>query len=130
MRTAILRNLLTGAEVIVHATTEHPDSHYGTPVWVDDNGFAYCDVGSVASKVLYEIIEDKRYMLQKSDNLPDGWVCTDTENNIVCVFENHKFNDTQEVTFLEDSEVDALSIAMMMREMADWLNKNHYDKVF
>lgn len=71
-----------------------------------------------------------RYILQKSDRLTDGWVCTDTDNGIVCVFDNHRFNDTQNITMLEDSNADALSIARMMREMADWLAENHYDKIF
>lgn len=45
MKTATLRNIVTGVEVKVHATTDHPDSHYGQPVWVDDEGTAYCQVG-------------------------------------------------------------------------------------
>jgi DNA-binding XRE family transcriptional regulator len=44
MRTAIITSRLTGKSVICHATTEHPDSHYGIEVWVDDNGRAYCEV--------------------------------------------------------------------------------------
>ena len=45
MKTATLKNMVNGVEVRVHATTEHPDSHYGQPVWVDDEGTAYCQVG-------------------------------------------------------------------------------------
>lgn len=44
MKTATLKNMVNGVEVRVHATTEHPDSHYGQPVWVDDEGTAYCEV--------------------------------------------------------------------------------------
>lgn len=39
---AILTNKLNGESVEVHSTTEHPDSSYGQPVWVDDEGQAYC----------------------------------------------------------------------------------------
>lgn len=73
----------------------------------------------------------ERFIIQASQSQPDGWLCTDTENNIVCQFTAHKFNDTQKFTFLEDVEhPDALTIARIMREMADWLRENHYDKVF
>ena len=41
---AKLTNLLTGDEIIVHSTTEHPDSSYGHPVWVDDNNICYGQV--------------------------------------------------------------------------------------
>ncbi len=44
----ILKNLITGEEIKVHPSTDHPDSSYGQPVWVDDNGNAYglCDMGA------------------------------------------------------------------------------------
>jgi len=42
---AKLTNLINGVTIEVHATTDHPDSSYGQPVWVDDNGTAYCQVG-------------------------------------------------------------------------------------
>lgn len=45
---AILKNNITGVEVAVHSTTEHPDSHYGQAVWVDDNNQAYVQVGMEA----------------------------------------------------------------------------------
>lgn len=41
----ILTNVLNDEEVEVHATTDHPCSSYGQPVWVDDDGTAYCQVG-------------------------------------------------------------------------------------
>ena len=67
-----------------------------------------------------------RYIIQKSKQQPDGWVCTDTENGIVCRFTEHKFNETSKMTFLEDVEnPDPLAIARLMREMGDWLVQNH-----
>lgn len=72
----------------------------------------------------------ERYVLQKSQTQPNSWVCTDTEHGIVCVFEDEKFNETQQFSFLEDVRLDALFIARLMREMADWLRENHYKKIF
>lgn len=73
----------------------------------------------------------ERYIIQASHTHPDGWVCTDRNNGIVCQFKEHQFNDTQQFTFLEDVEQpDALTIARLMREMADWLRENHYNKIF
>lgn len=56
MRTAIIISKLTGVAVKCHATTEHPDSHFGCPVWVDDQGKAYCDVDKPSE--YYEVDED------------------------------------------------------------------------
>lgn len=42
---AILKNNVSGEEVKVIATTEHPDSSYGKVVWIDETGVAYCQVG-------------------------------------------------------------------------------------
>ena len=75
-----------------------------------------------------------RFILQESQNKADHWVCTDKLHNIVCVFENHKYNDTQKFTLLDGdtfkSDTEALKVATYLREMADWLRDNHYDKVF
>lgn len=75
-----------------------------------------------------------RFVLQPSDRQPDWWVCTDTEHNIVCRFESHRFNDTQDYTLLDGdtfaSTEEAIAHATYLREMADWLRENHYDKVF
>lgn len=71
-----------------------------------------------------------RFTLQKSEH-PGKWVCTDTVNKIVCVFEDHKYNNTQQFTILEDVEMpNVLALAKIANEMAEWLSINHYDKVF
>lgn len=71
----------------------------------------------------------ERFIIQHSQTQPDGWVCTDQENGIVCRFREHQFNETQQFTFLEDVPLpDATAIARMVREMADWLRSNHYNK--
>ena len=38
---------------LYYATTEHSASSYGRPVWVDDEGQAYCQVGMEAP--FYEV---------------------------------------------------------------------------
>ncbi len=73
----------------------------------------------------------ERFILQPSELKPGAWVCTDTENMIVCTFENHKFNDTQKMNMLEDFNPDNyMKLARIMRELGDWLNENHPEKVF
>lgn len=50
-------------------------------------------------------------------------------NKIVCVFENKKYNETQEFTTLEDFDpANYMQLAKIVREMADWLRENHYEK--
>ncbi len=51
-----LRNKITGVEVEVRATTEHPDCHYGQAVWVDKNNVAYLQVGLEHLNPVYELI--------------------------------------------------------------------------
>ncbi|MBR4593469.1 MAG: hypothetical protein IKO33_02675 [Bacteroidaceae bacterium] len=73
----------------------------------------------------------ERFILQKGSGV-HNWLCTDKENGIVCEFQEHQFNDTQRVVPLEDNILNnnPLALAKAMREMADWLRENHYDKVF
>jgi hypothetical protein len=73
---------------------------------------------------------EDRFILQAS-NKPNHWVCTDKANGIVCVFEAHKLNETQQFTDLEDAKnPDVSAGARIMREMGDFLYHNHYDKIF
>lgn len=71
-----------------------------------------------------------KYNLEPSQLKQGWWVCTDTENLLVCTFEEGKFNDTQKFTELEDNECKSMDDAMaklrIMREMSDWLAINHY----
>lgn len=71
-----------------------------------------------------------RFVIQKSDT-QSHWVCTDTENKIVCSFEQGKHNDTQQFTALDEFDPqNYMHLASFARQMADWLRENHYDKVF
>lgn len=76
----------------------------------------------------------ERFILQRSTRQHDWWVCTDTEQNIVCRWHDHEYNDTQEFTLLDsdtfETSEEALAYAKYLREMADWLRDNHYDKIF
>lgn len=58
MYTHVLTNNLNGVSVEVYATTEHPTSSYGQPVWVDSDGQAYCQVGLEAPFYTVKPIED------------------------------------------------------------------------
>lgn len=72
----------------------------------------------------------ERFIIQESTKA-NHWVCTDTDNLIVCVWEAHKFNDTQKFTYLNDErQASPTEIAKHLREMGEWLRSNHYDKVF
>lgn len=72
----------------------------------------------------------ERFIIQPSQEQENWWVLTDTENQIVVRFENKRFNQTQQVTMLEDVETpNPLVIARMMREIGDYLALNHRDKV-
>ena len=74
-----------------------------------------------------------RFILQRSAT-PGWWVATDKENNIVVQFEHGKYNDTQKVTLLNGdtfkSEAEAMKVATYLRELADWLREEHYEKLF
>jgi len=52
---AIIRNRITGKTVKVKSTTEHLDSSYGLPVWIDDENNAYFQVG--LDNPFYEVVE-------------------------------------------------------------------------
>ncbi len=71
----------------------------------------------------------ERFILQPSHK-PGFWVATDTEHGIVITFREHEFNETQKITLLDgdtfDSDEDAIKVATYLREIADWLAKEHY----
>jgi hypothetical protein len=72
---------------------------------------------------------NERYLLQKGTET-DSWCCTDTQYNIVCTWKNKQFNATQKVTMLYDNIQNVGQLATAMRELGDWLSKNHPDKCF
>ena len=74
-------------------------------------------------------IEGMKYVMKKGKT-PGWWVFTDKENGIVIKFQEHKFNDTQQVVMLEECSLSAQQIAGILREMGDWVVRHHADKVF
>lgn len=70
-----------------------------------------------------------RYKIEKSEK-NNHWVCTDTLNGIVVVWENEAFNQTQKFTELDNKNTSPSSLATIIREMSDWLREYHYDKLF
>lgn len=57
MKRAILKETATDREIEVHATTEHPDSSYGHPVWVDDEGTSYFQADLPIPNPFYTVIK-------------------------------------------------------------------------
>lgn len=71
-----------------------------------------------------------RYILQKSKKQPEWWVLTDTENQIVCQFKHDDFNGTHKFSPLRDiKDYDVTKLPTIVREMTDWLVKNHPDLI-
>lgn len=69
-----------------------------------------------------------RFSLAPSSEHPDWWVLADTENNIVIRWQEHRFNDTQKVSVLNDTEITehtATDLARIMREMGDYIARHH-----
>lgn len=78
-------------------------------------------------------IKLERFVIQASTLQQGWWVCTDKLHNILCSFEEHKFNETHQFSLGSDTfktEAEALAYATYLREMGDWLRENHYDKIF
>jgi hypothetical protein len=71
-----------------------------------------------------------RFILQPGEH-PGFFVCTDRVNGVVCVFKEHKFNEMQNFTLLEDFDPKKYAeLAKFLREMGEWLNESHPEKVF
>lgn len=75
---------------------------------------------------------EQRFIIQPSRDV-GFWAATDTANGIVVKFKHQQYNETQQVTLLNGdtfkTEAEAMKVATYLRELADWLRDNHYDKV-
>ncbi len=80
-------------------------------------------LGFTINLEIKEILES-RFLLQESER-QNFYTLTDTENQIVCLFEKGKFNETQKFSFLKDGNFNAANLATIMREFGDWLQVNH-----
>lgn len=76
-------------------------------------------------------MKNNRFRLEQSQDLPEWWVLTDTENLIVCKFKEHEYNETQRITVLEESKFVertdcANELAHIMSEMGDYMFTHWY----
>ena len=73
----------------------------------------------------------ERFSIQRAEK-PGYWECTDNEHGIKITFKEHDFNGSQEVTILGGdtfgSMEEAMGVAKALREMTDWLSREHYKK--
>ena len=77
-------------------------------------------------------MKETRYLLKLSQD-GSGWVLTDQLHQIVIIWEDKKFNETQKVTLLQNltpETVKAEALARIMREAGDWLMEWHQEKLF
>lgn len=80
----------------------------------------------------------KRFKLEKSQNLPNWWVLTDTENLIVIRFEHGKYNESQQATVLDESRFNNAScigeLSTIIREIGEYMVRYHggiaFDSVY
>lgn len=73
----------------------------------------------------------ERFRLEKSQDLPGWWVLTDTENLVVLKFKEHEFNESQQVTFIDDNQsviekLGTQGIVQILREMGDYMFTHWY----
>lgn len=70
-------------------------------------------------------------IIQQSSTQPNSWVLTDTENGVVIVFEDGRFNETQKVTMLEGApKLSPTDLAQIMRKLGEWGARYHGSKLF
>lgn len=100
--------------------------------FINDTNDPNVDVKSMDIKPLpYEEPQFKkeRYVLQKSEEKEDWWVCTDTKNLFLVMFLQGHFNETSYVKQINNLPLDALQTAKLLREMGEWLALNHKDLI-
>ena len=73
----------------------------------------------------------RRFILEKSQDLPGWWALTDAENLVVLKFKEHEFNESQQVTFIDEDKsviekLGAQGIAQILREMGDYMFTHWY----
>jgi hypothetical protein len=72
----------------------------------------------------------KRLIIQESEKA-NHYVVTDQTNGIVIVFEKGKYNETQKVTNLKNTDPnDFMLQARQMREVGEWLMNFHKEKLY
>lgn len=71
-----------------------------------------------------------KFNLKKSESTPGWWVLSCAEYGLTIVFEEHRFNETQQISFSDELSVverlGAQGVAALMREAGDWLYTHAY----
>lgn len=70
-----------------------------------------------------------RFIIKKSTKHPNHWVLTDTLNGCIIIFEDGLYNETQEITLLED-DTSCKDLSLVMREIGEWAVRYHSSKCF
>lgn len=74
-------------------------------------------------------VDESRFTLERSQKYADEWEAKDTQYKVLVTWKEHRFNETKKVTFLKLTPTDYLVRARVMREIGEWLNKYHNDKL-
>lgn len=64
-----------------------------------------------------------RFLLQEGTRA-NTYVITDQKNEIVCTFEEHRFNETANFKMLNDNIIPINKLATIIREFGEWLHNN------
>ena len=73
----------------------------------------------------------ERFTIEKSPDKILHWVCTDHESGLICTFEDRKF--FCKTVFTSPSGIkhpDYFTFNKLETEIANWLIKNHIDKIY
>lgn len=68
-----------------------------------------------------------RYQIDEIKEFPGTYIVEDCRTGVICMFEKGRFNETQNFRNLPIHN--PMSLPKIMREMGDWLYKNHRDKI-
>lgn len=74
--------------------------------------------------------EVNKFKLINKEYAPGWWILYCAEYGLTIVFEEHRFNETQQVSFSDERSVverlGAQGVAALMREAGDWLYEHAY----
>lgn len=73
-------------------------------------------------------MEDETFILQKSDK-ENHWIAIHKPTAILIEFEEGKFNESNQVTEIFESIPKLMENAKIMREIGEWISKNHQNLV-
>ena len=83
-------------------------------------------IASIMVKENYIKEIEPKYKLEKSKVSPDKWVLTDLTNIFVIRWVQGKYNETQQITSLNDTDnLSPIERATILRQAGEWLYNNH-----